>query len=383
MVFKILVKATLVLVISFTVVATPVDTAKIKAALEARIANGTGVGYVVGIIDAGERSFVTAGQARKSTGAVPTADSIFEIGSIAKTFTAVLLADMVVKGEVALDDAAASYLPEGVLLPTRGGKVITLRHLATHTSGLPRMPSNFAPADWANPYADYTVDNMYAFLADHTLTREIGERVEYSNLGMGLLGHVLALKAGVSYEALLRERIFEPLGMDNTSIIISADQRPFLTDGHDTDGKKTSHWDIPTLAGAGGIRSSGNDMMAYMAANMGLLQSTLSPALEMSHKFQRDFGQPGLEIGLAWIKEKSPEGDIVWHNGGTGGYRSYLGVNKEKGLGVLVLANSNDNSDEIARTILRRRGAAPVEAEKAGIKIIRLAANDLKRLVGE
>ena len=328
------------------------DAGNLEAALETRIEHANGIGYVVVIIDGDERRIVTVGLASKSTGEALTEDSLFEIGSITKTFTGILLADMVLRGEVALDDTVASYLPRGIILPVRNGKEITLRHLATHTSGLPSLPSNFAPADNSNPYADYTVAQMYAFLADYKLERDIGELAEYSNLGMGLLGHVLALKAGVPYETLIKQRILKPLGMADTTITISADQKSFLTDGHDSEGNKTSHWDIPTFAGAGAIRSSGKDMMIYMAANMGLVQSALSPAIEMSHAFQHSFGQDGMEIGLAWIIAKSSDGDILWHNGGTGGFRSYMAMNITKNFGVLVLANSNDNSDLIGSSIL-------------------------------
>ncbi|MCH8347084.1 MAG: serine hydrolase [Proteobacteria bacterium] len=380
MVLKLLAVAVLALNISCTEAATPVDTAEVEAALETRIEHAHGIGYVIGIIDGDERRIITAGVARKSTGAAPTEDSLFEIGSITKTFTGILLADMVLKGEVALDDTVASYLPKGINLPMRNGKEITLRHLATHSSGLPRLPSNIAPADISNPYADYTVDQMYAFLADYTLERDIGELPEYSNLGMGLLGHVLALKAGVPYETLIKQRILEPLGMADTTITISADRRFLLTDGHDGEGKKTSHWDLPTFAGAGAILSSGKDMMIYMAANMGLVQSALSPAIEMSHEFQRNFGQGGMEIGLAWFTAKSSDGDILWHNGGTGGYRSYMAMNIEKNFGVLVLANSNDSSDLIGSSIIKGELASIVAKEKIEVT---LSKSDLQRLLGE
>ena len=383
MILRLLAIAVLFLNLSCAEAPPPVDTfdtAEVEAALETRIANADGIGYVIGIIDGDERQIITAGVARKSTGATLTEDSLFEIGSITKTFTGILLADMVLKGEVALDDTVASYLPTGIIMPMRNGQEITLRHLATHTSGLPRMPSNIAPADISNPYADYTVDQMYAFLANYTLERDIGELAEYSNLGMGLLGHVLALKAGAPYETLIKRRILDPLGMADTTITISADQRILFTDGHDSEGNKTSHWDVPTFAGAGAIRSSGKDMMIYMAANMGLVKSDLSPAIKMSHAFQRNFGQPGMEIGLAWLTTKNSDGDILWHNGGTGGYRSYMAMNIEKNFGVLVLANSNDNSDLIGSSILKGDIASFVATEKVEVT---LADSDLQRLVGE
>ena len=227
---------------------------------------------------------------------------------------------------------------------------------------------------------------MYAFLADYKLERDPGERTDYSNPGMGLLGHVLALKAGVPYETLIKQRILEPLGMADTTITIPANRQSFLTDGHDGEGNKTGHWDMPTLGGMGALRSSGKDMMKYMAANMGLVQSALSPAIEMSHAYQVDFyGQDGLSIGLAWITTKSPDSTIIWHTGGTDGYSSYMGMNIEKNLGVLVLTNSNDSSRSIGRSILSgdiTSFVATEKAEKEEKAEVTLAESDLQRLVG-
>ena len=145
-------------------------------------------------------------------------NTVFEMGSISKVFTGALLADMVARGEVKLDDPIAKYLPQTVKVPSRNGRQITLLDLATQSSGLPRLPSNMRPADFSNPYADYSVQQLYEFLSGYSLTRDPGQRYEYSNLGVGLLGHVLALRAGKSYEEILKERILDPLGMNDTRV---------------------------------------------------------------------------------------------------------------------------------------------------------------------
>src|SRR5512132_4333622 len=142
------------------------------------------------------------------------------MGSATKVFTSLLLADSVRRGEVALSDPASKYLPPDVKIPERGGRQITLQDLATHTSGLPRLPSNLAAKDASNPYADYTVAQLYAFLSAYQLTRDIGSKYEYSNLGAGLLGHLLARRAGVDYETLVRTRITGPLGMNSTVVTV-------------------------------------------------------------------------------------------------------------------------------------------------------------------
>ncbi|PCI64797.1 MAG: serine hydrolase [Kordiimonadales bacterium] len=380
MVFNILAGALLTVTAHMADAPTPVDTKAITAALETRIEYGSGVGYFVGVINGDQQQILTAGLARKTGGLPLSENSLFEIGSITKTFTGILLADMILKGEVTLDDPVTSLLPAGTVLPIRNGQNITLGHLVTHSSGLPRLPSNLVPADISNPYVDYSVADMYEFLSGYTLPRDIGETVEYSNLGMGLLGHVLALKTEQSYEELVTERIFKPLGMSDSSITISEKQRPNFTDGHDASGDATSHWDLPTLAGAGAIRSSGRDMMKYLAANMGLTSSALSPAIEMSHKFQRDFGQNNMHIGFAWITVTNDAGDMTWHNGGTGGYRSFLGMNKTTKTGVLVLANSSDNADAIAHGILNGTVTSLVVTEQ---KEIALSAEVLAKYIGE
>jgi serine-type D-Ala-D-Ala carboxypeptidase/endopeptidase len=330
-----------------------IKTQALQSALEQRIAaNPTSAGIVVGIVDDKQVRIISAGQADKTNHQKLTDDTLFEIGSITKTFTGILLADMSLKGEVNLDDPIVNYLPKGVTMPTRNGKTIRLRDLATHTSGLPRLPTNFTYKNISNPYVDYSVENLYEFLSHYQLTRDIGSTAEYSNLGMGLLGHVLALKAGKSYEELVTERILIPLGMTDTSISLSTAQKKRIATGHDITGKATSLWDIPTLAGAGALRSSAHDMMIYLQANMGIIKTPLREAIVLSQQFQQPFGSNTLSIGLAWQTEKTPEGNVVWHNGGTGGFRSFIGFNQLTRQGVFVLINSNDNADAIGQAIL-------------------------------
>src|SRR4030095_12775138 len=151
-----------------------------------------------------------------------------------------------------------------VKTPTREGKEITLFDLATQTSGLPRLPTNFTPKDPLNPYADYTVDQLYAFLSSYTLTRGIGEQYEYSNLGVGLLGHILTLRAGTDYEALVRKRICEPLRIADAKIKLSSEMLAILATGHNQALKPVPNWDLPTLAGAGALRSTVNDMLKFV-----------------------------------------------------------------------------------------------------------------------
>jgi serine-type D-Ala-D-Ala carboxypeptidase/endopeptidase len=310
------------------------------------------VGIVVGLVDEKGTRIISYGKPSQTSNQTVNGDSVFEIGSVTKVFTAVLLADMVERSEVGLNDPISKYLPKSVKTPTRDGKEITLLDLSSQTSGLPRMPSNFSPKDRQNPYADYTVDQMYAFLSGYTLTRDIGAKYEYSNYGVGLLGHILALRAGADYESLVRTRITQPLKMDNTGVKLTPEMQAHLANGHDAALRPAANWDLPTFAGAGALRSTANDMLKFVAANLGLIKSPLLTAMQKSHQPQHDTGMPDLEIGLGWHILKKFGAEIVWHNGGTGGYHSFIGFDKKKRKGVVVLSNSTNDIDDIGRHLL-------------------------------
>lgn len=324
---------------------------EVKESARKRIEDGKSVGMVIGFIDAqGKREYFKSGMTQLGGDEPVNEFSVYEIGSISKVFTSIIFADMILKEEIKLDDLAEKYLPETVKMPSRNEIKISLEHLATHTSALARMPTNFRPADPTNPYADYTVENMYTFLSGYKLTRDIGEKYEYSNLGMGLLGHILSLKAGTEYEQLLFKRICNVLGMKSTVITFSPELIERLATGHNSRGE-VSNWDIPTLAGAGAIRSTADDMLTFLAANMGLTNSHLSEAMNLTHK-ERVNASKTTKIGLGWHIRVNEDTRIIWHNGGTGGYRTFCGFIKDKKTGVVVLSNMNISPDDIGFHIL-------------------------------
>ncbi len=267
----------------------------------------------------------------------PDADTLFEIGSASKVFTSVLLAEEERRGLVHLDEPVRDLLPKDVLVPEQAGHPITLWNLATHTSGLPRMPTNFAPKDPATPYADYRVEELYAFLASYSPSRAPGERYDYSNLGVGLLGHALSLRAQQSYESMVVEWIAKPLGMTSTTLTVSAENQARFASGHASDGDPTPAFPFAVLAPAGGIRSSAADMLRFVQANLGQVDASISPALRRTHAPQFDLPGGG-KICLAWHMPKSQA--FLWHNGQTGGYHSYLAFDAAKQVGVVVLSNS-------------------------------------------
>jgi len=286
-------------------------------------------GVVVGMVDQHGSRIVRYGKLDNGTDQEVNGDTVFEIGSDTKSFTALLLQDMVQRGQMKLDDPVEKYLPTSVKLPARNGKRITLRQLATHTSGLPVIPDNLDPKSADNPYADYTVAKLYAFLSGYKLTRDPAAKSEYSNLGMGLLGHVIALKAGTNYESLVVDRICRPLKMDSTRITLTPELKSRFAVGHGPSGETVPSWDIPVLSGAGAIRSTVNDLLKYVSANLGLTPSALTPVMKKT-----------CENGLAWFSNSEQPGTkIISHGGGAGGSQSFVGFDPTRRRGVVVLFN--------------------------------------------
>jgi serine-type D-Ala-D-Ala carboxypeptidase/endopeptidase len=359
------------------------DDAAITKLLKDRVDDGRATGLVIGVLDADGKtrivSYGSGGPGTKPLGA----DSVFEIGSITKVFTSTVLTDMAQKGEVKLDVPAQNYAPAGMTLPKRGGKEITLANLSEQNSGLPRMPSNFQPKDMSNPYADYTPAQMNAFLGSYQLPREIGATFEYSNLGVGVLGAILANKTGKSYEALVSERVLKPLNMTMTGVTLSPPMSQALAKGHDEAGVVTANWDLPAMAGAGALRSNMTDMLKFLDANVGPPKNALERAMREAQKVRAPAG-PGMQIGLNWIHSKSAGGvEYVWHNGGTGGYRTFIGFDPKRNVGVVVLSNRSISADDIGvhlldpKSPLAVKQAAPVQRTA-----ITLAPAQLAKFVG-
>ncbi|BAX82136.1 serine hydrolase [Labilibaculum antarcticum] len=324
--------------------------AEVKENIKARVDNGINTGLVVGVITSDGVSYYSYGVKSLETKEPVDENSVFEIGSISKTFTGILLADMVVKGELNLDTPLQELLPEGVTSPIRNGESIKLYQMSNHTSSLPGMPDNFNPANLANPYADYSEEQMYAFLNSYELTRDIGSKYEYSNYAQGLLGHVLANKKQMTYEELMVKTIAKPLKLENTRIAFTPKMKENLAMGHSA-GVEVENWDIPTLAGAGAIRSTTVDMLTYLAANMGLKKSDLYPAMHLSHKNSTSKGSSSM-VGLGWHIRLRNKLEIAWHAGGTGGYRAFAGFIKGGDKGVVVLTNSDVAVDDIVFHLL-------------------------------
>ncbi len=356
----------------------------VLAMLKQRVEEKRSAGIVVGVLDADGHTRVVA-YGDPGPGQPPLdGNSVFEIGSISKVFTSTVLAELVNEGKITLDDPVQKYLPASVRMPMRNGKQITLGNLSEQNSGLPSLPSNFHPKDASNPYADYTVAQMYEFLSGYQLTRDPGERFEYSNLGVGLLGHVLSLVTRTSYENLERQRVWKPLGMTHTAITLTPWMKQHLALGHDAEGKVVSNWDLPTLAGAGAIRSTTLDMLKFVAANLHAERGALQRAMGFAQLERAPAGAPNMAIGLNWIRLRAGGDTIVWHNGGTGGYRTFIGFEPSRKIGVVVLTNSGGaGADDIGLHLLNP--ALPLAPKPTPPKVrtaIDVPADVLARYVG-
>lgn len=451
--------------------------ADIKAILRVRVEDANkGVGIVVGLVDEHGSRIISYGTMSREDREPVDGDTLFEIGWITKVFTGTLLADMVERGEVKLDDPVSKYLPASAKLPTHYGHPITLVELATHTSGLPRWPDNASPREPGDPFADYTAGQMYEFLSRYQpaekenspwftgseiinldslaaklkqppesdrLSRYLSQQLSslsndnlsnyvgganarlavslavdlnriihagpiydaqrfagtklsdetlkqlaqnpqgrnlyrlnrallmeaypvelsvegfdfnYSHLGAGLLGYALASKAGTGYEALLKQRICDPLGLANTAVTVSPSQRARLANGYDESLKPAMNWNFSILAGAGGLRSTANDLLKFLSANLGLTKSSLWPAMQLAQTPRQKTGpSSSLQIGLGWQMTSEFGSELLIHNGGTAGYHSFIGLDPKNKRGVVVLANSANSIDDLGLHLLEKK----------------------------
>ena len=267
-------------------------------------------------------------------------NTIFEIGSATKVFTALLVLSLVEQGKMSLDDPLEKYLPKDVPVPSRNNRKILLKDLLTHTSGLPYHLDNFHPADLENPYADYTVKDMYEFLAQYTLTRDIGAQYEYSNIGYGLLGHSVELYTGMSLAHLIHVYITQPLLMQKTMVTVPESLSADCAQGY-AYGQAVPNWDFAGMGAAGGLRSTAFDMVRFLQAHMGIIASDLFSPMKKMQQIQVSTGipMPHLAMGYGWHINTRAESPIFWHTGGTGGNSSFIGFDVKARRGVVILRN--------------------------------------------
>ena len=338
--------------------AAPAPAAELKAVVEKHAAplvkDRKDATVVVGVLDKDREAVFAFGEC---DGKAPDRDSVYEIGSATKAFTGVLLAERVKAGVVRLDDPLQKHLPDGWTVPRRDDRDITLLHLATHTSGLPKQADGFlafAIAEARNPYAKYDVAALKKGLTTTRLRYPIGSRHDYSNVGAGLLGHALAhASKAPSYEAVLSARVLKPLGMNDTGITLTEAQKKRLIPGQDARGRRQDNWDFASIEAAGALRSTASELLKFVKFNAEPA-GTLKDALAVSHQPWRVVVPDEEEIGLCWVRfpaKKAPP--AVWHNGQTGGYHAFVGFVPGRG-GVAVLCNvATMKVDDVGFAVLK------------------------------
>lgn len=333
---------------------------------------GKHVGVVVAAVAEDVVEIRGAGSTGADDGRTPGPDTLFEIGSVTKPFTALALARLASTGRAGLDEPLADLLPAGTSVPSRDGRQISLQHLATHTSGLPRLPRGMLlPAllhpSKPDPYADCTADTLLAGLARTRLGAVPGKRFRYSNLGAGLLGLALARRAGTDYESLITREICAPLGMTDTVVTLDGARSRRSAQGHARRGRPVSPWHLADLAGAGALRSTATDLVAFVRAQLDGGPEELAEAIRLSRSVEHRTS-PFARVHLGWMAHRlHPRQGAhlqIWHNGGTGGFSSFVGFDPEKRLAVIALGNTSGRpvdrpAFDLLRTLQQERASEP------------------------
>ncbi|MGA9940798.1 MAG: serine hydrolase domain-containing protein [Nitrososphaeraceae archaeon] len=326
--------------------------AQVKSFIFDQIVNKSNAAIVIGFVDPDGTKIFSFGNMSTAHNIPVNQNTFFNIGSITKTFTTLLLADMVKQGIVNLNDPVEKFLPPSVKVPQFNGKKITLEDLADHTSGLPEWPSNV----WLNNTVgdinpNYNVTQLYQALSDTKLTREPGAQVQYSSFGIGLLGHILSLESdGISYEELVKDRILDVLGMNDTKIALSQNEtNNRFSVGH-LGGKEIITPRIPTiLADSGAFRSTAPDMLKYVSANLGLIHTKLDDAMQLGHLIRHSsiIANPmnySEYRGLGCLVLTNFGTETITHTGAINGWNAFAGFIPTKQVGVIAMC-SCDSTD--------------------------------------
>jgi CubicO group peptidase (beta-lactamase class C family) len=336
------------------------ETAEVKSVLERRLGQDKG-SAAVGIITRDGKNTLFHGNAN--------GDTMFELCSVTKVFTALLLADMTVGDELELGDPVSKFL---------GGRArvredIQLFHLVTHTSGLPRSPADFT--------MDYSEEQLYDFLSKYSFPRKVGEKFKYSNLGFGLLGHAVALKTGTSFEQLVLDRICKPLQMKDTRIRMSPEQSARHAGGYNSTGQKIPTRELPIVYwSAGALRSTLNDMLKFLKANTVPDKSKLAKAIKMTHEPHLP-SIPHTRTALAWNVTSTGVSTVIWHEGQIQSHYAFIGLDIEQGVGTVILSSSGIPLTDIGLHILDSR--YPIADSEPSQAKVKFDESSLESFVGE
>jgi CubicO group peptidase (beta-lactamase class C family) len=328
---------------------TALDTV-IENAIADFIQNPQNCGFSIAVIKDTTAYFYNYGETNHDNNVLPKQNTLYEIGSVTKTFCGILLAYAVKEGKIKLDDDIRNYLPGQYPDLKTNKHIIEIKHLANHSSGLPNVPNDLKiqpEYDSLNPYKNYSKEKLFAYLKKIRLENEPGQVCEYSNTGMALLGIILEKVYNRSFDELVKEKICNPNNMNNTGVNLTPYQLPQLCDGYDNNGNIMPHWDLGAFVAAGGIRSCTNDMANYIMYNL----REKDAAVKLSHTSTINKNS---NIALAWhIVNTKFNNELTWHNGATFGFSSFCGFIKAKNVGVVVFSNTSTNIDFIGLSILK------------------------------
>lgn len=319
----------------------------------AYLGQGGTEGMSIGILKDGQTYYYGYGYADKEKKNIPSANTIFELGSISKTFTATIAALAIGEGKIKLDDPVNKYLPDSIPSLQYNNRAVTIRDLLNHTSAFPRMPADFQDGRVdERGIIIYPVDKFFSWLKNLKLTREPGQKSEYSNAGLALVSTVMQRLYNMSYEQLVQKFIGQPLGMADTKIDILKQDSVNYAKGYREDGSYHFPRNLPPIyQGAGGLRSTAADMLRYAKAEIDPPNKKLRKAMLLTR--DTTFSDKNFHIGMVWMMVKYGNLDAIFHNGATGGFRSYLAIAPEKNLAVIVLVNSTVEADKTGATLMR------------------------------
>lgn len=308
-------------------------------------------GLAIGIIYNGKAGYYYYGETTRGNKTLPDQETLFEIGSITKTFTATLLANAAITDSINLNDPITRYLPDS-LIQNKALEKITFQNLANHTSGLPRLPDNINPDEPLDPYKDYDRSALFSYLKSYKQVNKPDSIYEYSNLGYGILGEILAYKKNSSFNELIEKTICTPLELKNTTEFPSGDKLTKFIPTYNEKGELTPHWHFLALSGAGALKSTIRDLLKFAESNINIPNTILGKAIALTHKPSWLLSETQ-DLGLAWHINIENFQEIFWHNGGTFGSSSFLAFTPNKKIAVVVLANAAKSVDNIGFSVIK------------------------------
>ena len=314
--------------------------------IEAKVAADEYVGIVVGYYDGGQTYVQSFGSTARTTGEAPARDTLFEISSVSKTFVAYLLADAVLRKELALDDPVNRYLPAGTQIADHDGRPVTLLDLAAHHSGLPDRPATMSPGDGINPWAGSNTTDLQSAINNYEPDVAAGNEYRYSAFGYAVLALALENHLDRTLDELIRERITTPLGMRDTVFEPGDNQVSRLATGYTPEGDVATPFDQGIFRAAGSMYSTLDDLLAWARLQTDDSDSHMAKAARLSHRLH-----PASDtLALAW--HRTPGYTDRSQYGTANGYRAFVGFLTDQARCVVVLANTRANVMDIGNRLL-------------------------------